>query len=127
MTKQLLAGAAVLALMTGAAFAQTTETTTTRTTVTPLPPPAVVVPPPAPADSYVTRTERSTFGGASVETQKSYRSGPDGSVATQQSKVVRPDGSSETSSRTDWSTTGAVPSPVPPLPQSSTTVTTTTR
>jgi hypothetical protein len=120
MTKQLLVGAAVLALMTGAAVAQTTsETTTSRTTVTPLPPPIA-----APADAYsATRTERSEFGGASVETQKSYRNGPDGSSATTQQKVVRPDGSSETTSRTDSSTVGSVPSPIPP---SGTTITTTT-
>jgi hypothetical protein len=120
MRKQLLAGAAVLALMTGAAVAQTTtETTTSRTTVTPLSPPIA-----APADAYTaTRTERSMFGGATVETQKSYRNGPDGSSATTQQKVVRPDGSSETTSRTDWSTAGAVPNPVPP---SSTSITTTT-
>ena len=117
MTK-LLVGAAVLALMTGAAVAQTTtETTTSRTTVAPAP----VM---APSDGYnATRTERSTFGGATVETQKSYHNGPDGSAATVEQKVVRPDGSSETRSRTDWSSTGAVANPVPPT---STTITTTT-
>ncbi len=112
MMKQLLAGAAVIALMTGAAFAQgVTESTTSRTTVAP---PAV--------DAYsATRTERNSFGGASIETQKNVtRDGMGGVTSSSKEQVVRPDGSSETRTHKEWS--GA---PVAPPANSSTTTTTT--
>ncbi len=112
MTKLLLASAAAIALMTGVASAQTTIESSRTTTVTPVAPPV---------ESYTSKTEKSTFGGASVESKKTYQNGPDGSVATQESKVVRPDGSSEMSSHKEWST---APAPLPPA--SSTTTTTTT-
>jgi hypothetical protein len=118
MKKQLLAGAAALALMSGAAFAQTVVETTRSTTVTPVPPPA---------QSYTSsRTETSGFGGAAIEKKQTFESGPNGTVSSTENKVVRPDGSSETSYRKDWSTTPA-PAPAPVMPYSSTTTTTTTR
>src|SRR5579862_5117762 len=68
MFKPLLVGAAAIALTMGVAHAQTTvETTTTRTTTVPAP-----LPPPIEPYS-ATRTERTTFGGASTEVQQSYR------------------------------------------------------
>ena len=112
MTKLLLAGAAAIALMTGAAFAQSvTETTTSRTTVAP----------PPPVDAYTaTRHERSSFGGASVDTEKSVSRDGRGNVSSSiKEQVVRPDGSSETNTHKEWSA-----APVPP-PASSTTTTTT--
>jgi hypothetical protein len=116
MKKQLLAGAAALALMSGAAFAQSVVETTRSTTVTPVAPPA---------QSYTSsRTETSGFGGASVEKKQTFESGPNGTVSSTENKVVRPDGSSESSYRKDWSTT---PAPAPVMPYSSTTTTTTTR
>lgn len=117
MKKQLLAGAAALALMSGAAFAQTITETTRSTTVVPVPPPV---------ESYSsTRTETNGFGGAAIEKKQIYESGPNGSVASTEKKVVRPDGSSEMSYRKEWS--GTPPAPVPVVPYSSTTTTTTTR
>lgn len=119
MTKQLLAGAAALALFATGAVAQTTVETTRSTTVAPIAP---VI---APVESQTTvRTEKSTFGGASVETQKSYQSGPSGTVSSSESKVVRPDGSSESSYKKEWSNAPA-PAPVVPYGSSSTTTTTT--
>jgi hypothetical protein len=118
MKKQWLAGAAALALMSGAAFAQTVTETTRSTTVVPVPPPV---------ESTTTRTEKNSFGGASIEKQQSYQTGPNGTVSSTESKVVRPDGSSETSYRKDWSTGTALPPPAPVAPYSSTTTTTTTR
>lgn len=115
MTKQLLAGAAALALFATGAVAQTTVETTRSTTVAPI----------APVESSTTvRTEKNSFGGASVETQKSYQTGPSGTVSSTESKVVRPDGSSESSYKKEWSTAPA-PAPVVPYGSSSTTTTTT--
>jgi hypothetical protein len=124
MTKQLLAGAAALALLSGAAAAQTLETTRT-TTVSPAYPAYT-----APADSYTTtKTERTyTPSGATVEREQSYQSGVSGTVSSSQSKVVRPDGSSEVTTRKEWSNSATVPSSYPPAPippaSTSTTVTT---
>jgi hypothetical protein len=114
MTKQLLAGAAVFALLAGTALAQgVSETTTSRTTVTP-----------APVEGYsATRTERNSFGGASIETEKSVKSdGMGGVVSSQKEQVVRPDGSSETRTHKEWSA-----APVPPASSSTTTTTTINR
>ncbi|MEJ0072043.1 MAG: hypothetical protein WDO24_28700 [Pseudomonadota bacterium] len=99
MMKQLLGCAAVSALLMGAAFAQTDMTTTTsRTTVNP-----------APVQDYsATKTQTTTFGGASTESKQVYRSGPDGTVAAKKETIVRPDGSSETV--TQKKSTSEVPS-----------------
>ena len=121
MKKQLLAGAAALALMSGAAFAQTVTETTRSTTVTPVPPPV---------QSYSSqRTETTGFGGAAIEKKQMYEAGPNGTVSSTENKVVRPDGSSESSYRKEWSTGTALPppAPAPVMPYSSTTTTTTTR
>ena len=114
MTKQLLACVAVASLMAGAALAQgVSETTTSRTTVTP-----------APVEGYsATRVERNTFGGASIETEKSVKSdGMGGVTSSQKEQVVRPDGSSETRTHKEWSAV-----PVPPASSSTTTTTTINR
>ncbi|MEJ0069557.1 MAG: hypothetical protein WDO24_13410 [Pseudomonadota bacterium] len=117
MTKQLLVAAAALALLSGAAVAQTYESTTSRTTT-------VAPTIPTPTDSYSsTKTERTyTPSGAAVERQQTYKSDLSGTAATQESKVMRPDGSSETSVRKEWSNSLPIPNPVPPA----TTTTTTT-
>jgi len=111
MTKQLLAGAAALALLSGAAAAQSTFESTRTTTVSP----AV----PAPTESYSsTKTERTvTPGGAAVETQQSYKSDASGTASTTERQVVRPDGSSATTTRKEWTNA--------PAPTASTTTTTT--
>jgi hypothetical protein len=110
MTKQLLASAAVLALLSGAAAAQTTLETTRTTTVNPAYP--------APVESYsTTKTERTyTPSGATVESQQSYQSGVTGTVSSSQNKVVRPDGSSEVTTRKEWSNSTIEPSAYPPAP-----------
>jgi hypothetical protein len=122
MTKKLLVGAAALALLSGAAVAQTTFETSRTTTTTVAP----VAPIPAPVvDSYsTTKTERSyTPTGAAVETQQTYKSGLNGSASSSESKVVRPDGSSEVTTRKEWSNApAAVVNPV--VPPTSTTTTT---
>jgi hypothetical protein len=116
MTKQLLAGAAALALLSGVAAAQTTYETTRTTTVAPTVP--------VPSESYsATKTERTyTPSGAAVETQQNYRSDPSGTASTTESKVMRPDGSTEVTTRKEWSNSLTVPNPIPPA---STTTTTT--
>jgi hypothetical protein len=115
MTKRMLVGVAALALMSSGAFAQTVVETTRSTTVAPV----------APVESSTTvRTEKNTFGGASVEKQQHYQTGPNGTVSSSESKVVRPDGSSESSYKKEWSTAPA-PAPVVPYGSSSTTTTTT--
>jgi hypothetical protein len=113
MTKPLLAGAAALALLSGAAAAQTSYETTRTTTVAPTIP--------APTESYsATKTEQTvTPNGSAVETRQSYKSDVTGTASASQSKVVRPDGSSEVTTRKEWS---GAPSPLPPT---STTTTTT--
>jgi hypothetical protein len=122
MFKPLLAGAAAIALTMGVAHAQTTvETTTTRTTAVPAP-----LPPPI-APYSATRTERSTFGGASTEVQKTYRSGVDGTAATQQETIVHPDGTSQTVTHEERSNTVAIPPPAPAVGTISTTTTRTIR
>ncbi len=110
MTKQLLAGAVALALLSGAAAAQTTLETTRTTTVAPMVG--------APVDSYTTtKTERTyTPSGATVEREQTYQSGATGTVSSSQSKVVRPDGSSETTTSKQWSNSTTVPSVYPPAP-----------
>ena len=127
MTKLLLASAATIALMTGVAAAQT-AVETTRTTVSPAPPSVTVITPTpiAPAPGYTSTTERSSFGGASVETQKTYQNGPDGTVATSSEKVVRPDGSSQATTHKEWSSSSMPPAPPVMPPASSSTTTTTT-
>jgi len=100
MIKQLLGCAAASALLMGVAHAQ------------------------VPAESYsTTKTQSSTFGGASTETQQSYRAGVDGTVATKKQTVVRPDGSSETVMRKESTS----PSVIPPATTSSTTTAETIR
>ncbi len=124
MTKQLLAGVAVIALMTGAAVAQSvTETTTSRTTVAPLT--VETLPPPAAPGTTTTKTERSVApDGSRVESQQTIKNDPYGSVSSSETKVMRPDGSSESSWRKEWS--GAPPTVIVPPPATSTTTTTTT-
>jgi hypothetical protein len=117
MIKRLLGGAAMSAVVIGMAYGQTTlETTTTRTTVAP---PA----PPPPAAGYsASRTDRTTFGGASTEIQQNYRTGADGTETSKQQTFVHPNGASETVSHQELST----PAPVAPLPPPIGTISTTT-
>jgi hypothetical protein len=118
MTKQLLAATAALALLSGAAVAQTYESTTSRTTT-------VAPTIPVPSDSYsATRTEKTyTPSGAAVEHRESYKSDMSGNAATQESRVMRPDGSSETNVRKEWSNSLPLPNPVPPAASTTTTTT----
>jgi hypothetical protein len=117
MAKQLLACAAALALLSGAAVAQTTFESSRTTTVAPA----------APVDTYsATKSEQSySAGGAAVESKQSYKSGPMGSSTSSQSKVVNPDGSSEFTSRKESSGATGVPV-VPQAGIGSSTSTTTT-
>jgi len=116
MIKQLLGGAAVTALMMGIAYGQTTlESTITRTTVVPPAPPPV-------AGYSDSRTERTTFGGASTEIQQNYRTGAEGTEATKQETFVHPNGASETETQKEWSS----PAPTAPLPPPVGTINTTT-
>jgi len=109
MFKPLLAGVAAIALTMGVAHAQTTvETTTTRTTAVPAP-----LPPPIQPYS-ATRTDRTTFGGASTEVQQDYRTGVDGTATTKQETIVRPDGSSQTVTHEERSSAVPIPAPMPP-------------
>jgi hypothetical protein len=117
MIKQLLGGAAMTALMMGIAYGQTTlESTTTRTTVVP------PVPPPPVAGYSDSRTERTTFGGASTEIRQNYRTGPEGTEATKQETLVHPNGASETEMQSQRSS----PPPAAPLPPPVGTINTTT-
>jgi hypothetical protein len=106
-----------LALLSGAALAQTYESTTSRTTT-------VAPTIPVPSDSYsATKTEKTYApNGAAIEHRESYKSDMSGTASTQESKVVRPDGSSERTTRKEWSNSLPLPNPVPPA---STTTTTT--
>jgi hypothetical protein len=115
MIKQLLGGAAICALSMGVAYGQTTlETTTTRTTVAP--------PPPPPIAGYTTsRTERTTFGGASTAVQQDYRTGPGGTEATKQETIVHPNGASESVMHDERSTPAPMPAPPPAIGTISTT------
>jgi hypothetical protein len=125
MIKQLLGGAAMTALMMGIAYGQTTlESTTTRTTVVP------PVPAPPVAGYSDSRTERTTFGGASTEIRQDYRTGAEGTEATKQETVVHPNGASETERQTQRSSpppTAPVPPPVSTFNTTTSTMSTTTQ
>jgi hypothetical protein len=135
-----LASAAVLALLTGGAFAQTTIETTRQTTLAPVTvlPPVTLTPN---VDSYSqTRTQRSTDGyGNQTETTQTYSNSGIGSTSRSETQVKRLDGSTESSYREQWSsststlppsqstvTTTVVPAPAPIYPPVGTTTTTTT-
>jgi hypothetical protein len=93
MMKHLVAGAAALAMMTGAALAQgmsSESSSSTQSTTT------TVVPTIGSTNSY--ETHRSTDGnGDSSATSKTYQSGPGGSKATSNSQTTGPDGSQSAS------------------------------
>jgi len=113
MAKQLLACAAALALLSGAAVAQTTYESSRTTTVSPV----------APADSYsATKTEKSyTPGGAAVESKQSYKSDLSGTSSSSMNKVVNPDGSSEITARKESSGSSGLPAPMTGTSTSTTT------
>jgi hypothetical protein len=141
MTKRYwLASAAVLALMTGGALAQTTIETTRHTTLAPVTvlPPVTLTPN---VDSYSqTRTQRSIDGyGNQTETTQTYSSGGAGNTSRSETQIKRLDGTTESSYREQWSsststlppsqssvTTTVVPAPTPVYPPVGTTTTTTT-
>jgi hypothetical protein len=85
-----------------------------------------VAPPPAPLPpqaGYSSRTERTTFGGASTEIDKTYRSDANGVTTTNGQQIVHPDGTVETvTHQQGW----APPAPPPSLPPSVGTISTTT-
>jgi len=116
MIKRLLSGAAIGALMIGVAYGQTTlETTTTRTTT-------VAPPPPPPVAGYsASRTERTTFGGASTEVRRDYRTGANGTETSKQQTITEPNGASETVTQQQSSS----PPPVAAVPSVGTISTTT--
>lgn len=109
MLKQCLTSAAVLAMLTGVAMAQTTTigtTTSTQSTTTN-----------APVDTYsVTKTQRNVDPlGTQVESSQTYKSGPGGSATRTETQVKRPDGTTESSYREQWSNApGSVIAPVAP-------------
>jgi hypothetical protein len=93
MAKLLLTSVAVFAMVTSAAFAQSTSsdtTTSTQSTTT------TIVPPPAPVlESYSTNKTQKTIESNGTETDKSqsYTNGVNGNSASSTTRTTAPDGS----------------------------------
>lgn len=117
MTKQLLAGAAAFAMMTGVAFAQgmaseSSSSTTTTTTTAPA------------AGSMSTYENRQTTDtkGVETDTSKTFERDAAGSKATSSARVTAPDGSEQSAAHETLTTT---PDGGSTLSKKSTTTTTT--